>query len=71
MDKIKIAMTKFCIFAGSTDDVKIDETAICATILFAFETGFKEGAADGSKKNYDLSLRALKETIQARLGVEI
>lgn len=64
-------MTKFCIFAGSTDDVKIDKTAIIATILFAFETGFREGAADGSKKNYDLSLCALKKAIQDAFGLEI
>lgn len=64
-------MTKICIFASSTDGVKIDETAIGAAMLFAFETGFKEGAADGSKKNYDLSLRAFKETIQDVFGLEI
>lgn len=64
-------MTKICIFASSKDGVKIDETAIRAAILFAFETGFREGAADGSKKNYDLSLRALKGTIQDVFGLEI
>lgn len=64
-------MAKICIVTNSTDGVKIDETAIRATILFAFETGFREGAADGSKKNYDLSLRALKETIQAICGLEM
>lgn len=64
-------MAKICIVTNSTDGVKIDETAIRATILFAFETGFREGAADGSKKNYDLSLRALKETIQGVFGLEI
>ena len=62
-------MTEISIFASSSDD--IDEPAIFAAILFAFETGFKEGAADGSKKNYDLSLRALKETILEVLGLEI
>lgn len=63
-------MIKICDFANSDDD-KIDKIAIIATILFAFEVGFKEGAADGSKKNYDLSLRALKETMQTRLGLEV
>lgn len=64
-------MTKNCIIVSLTDGVKIDKTAICATILFAFETGFKEGAADGSKKNYDLALRTLKKTIQDVFGLEI
>lgn len=47
------------------------KTEIKAAIFFAFETGFREGATDGSKKNYDLSLRVLKETIQDVLGLEI
>lgn len=64
-------MAKNCIVASSIDGVKIDETTIRAVILLAFETGFREGASDGSKKNYDLSLRALKETIQDALGLEI
>lgn len=64
-------MTKICVFANSTDDDKIDKTAIIATILFAFEVGFKEGTSDASKKNYDLSLQALKIAVREALGLEI